>query len=178
MKKIFLLLALMSSFLLFWCSKKMNTINTNVSKLEVNLPFDVFPVKYTCEWEDISPEINLSWYNEQTKYLAIILEDPDAPIGTFTHWLITNIPITNKIPENIPKTWLLSWDIVQWINDFWKIWYNGPCPPPWPAHHYYLKVFWLKNKINLEVWFSKEKLLESLSWNITQYGEYIALFGR
>ncbi|MEM0362592.1 MAG: YbhB/YbcL family Raf kinase inhibitor-like protein [Sulfolobaceae archaeon] len=101
---------------------------------------DFIPVKYTCDGEDISPALEWDLVPNAKSY-AIIVEDPDAPAGTFIHWVIYNIT-TNKLPEGLPKVFKGSESWIQGINDFGRIGYNGPCPPrTHPPHRYYFYVY-------------------------------------
>lgn len=88
------------------------------------------PAKYTCDGEDISPPLYIEGLREDVKSLVIICEDPDAPMGVFTHWIAWNVEPTSEIPENVPKTKFVDEPkMVQGRNDFGKVGYNGPCPP-------------------------------------------------
>ena len=89
------------------------------------------PAKYTCTGADVSP--NLSWQEPPggTQSLALTMDDPDAPVGTWTHWVIWNIPAkTTTLPEGVTKHETLRDGIRQGNNDFKRIGYGGPCPPP------------------------------------------------
>lgn len=100
---------------------------------------DMIPQEYTCDGSDISPD--LEWDNvTSAKSYAIIMEDPDAPGGTFIHWVIYNIK-DNKLPKNIPKVTKFS-SMIQGVNDFGRVGYGGPCPPrTHPPHRYYFNVY-------------------------------------
>ncbi len=100
----------------------------------------VIPAIYTCEGEDISPEIIWSNFPPNTQSFVLIMEDPDAPMGTFTHWVVYDIPPTiNGLPENFPKIPEVD-GIKQGINDFGRVGYGGPCPPPGKPHRYFFIV--------------------------------------
>ena len=89
----------------------------------------LIPMKYTCDDVDISPPLEWSGIPEGTKEIALICDDPDAPMGTWVHWVVYNLPAnTNKLLENIPVTKVLENGIKQGSNDFHKIGYGGPCP--------------------------------------------------
>ena len=129
-------------------------------KLETSAftPEGDIPAKYTCQGEDVSPA--LQWTDPPkppessrnlAKSFALIVEDPDAPSGTFVHWMVLNLPEdTRELPEGVRN----SRDIVQknghkggiqLRNDFGKVGYNGPCPPPGKAHRYYFKLYELNS---------------------------------
>ena len=149
-------------------------------ELVVKLEFDKFPAKYTCDGEDISPKILIEGLSEEVKSIAIIMDDPDAPFRTFTHWLIWNIEPTNEIPENIPKEKEISEPIKakQGINDFGEIGYGGPCPPAGKPHHYHIKVYALDTMLDLEAGADKKSLEKAMEGHIIQYGEAVATYER
>ena len=102
----------------------------------------IIPSKYTCDGEDINPPLEVDNIPEGTKTLAIIVEDPDAPKGTFDHWIIWNIPPERLIEEDrVPG--------MRGKNSAGKTGYYGPCPPS-GYHRYYFKVFALDNSLDLE----------------------------
>ena len=95
------------------------------------------PVKYTCDGDNISPEIEIDDPNNEGYYILVV-DDPDAPGALFTHWIIYNIPATvKKIKENIDKNEVTEDGFYQGVNDFNKIGYGGPCPPKDSTHRYY-----------------------------------------
>ncbi len=125
------------------------------------------PSKYTCEGEDINPPIEINDIPGETKSLAIIVEDPDAPGGVFTHWLLWNISPVEDIAENTNQG-------VSGINDFGKTGYGGPCPPS-GSHHYYFKIYALDKELNITAGENKNALLEAMNGHILATGE---LMGR
>lgn len=103
---------------------------------------EVIPVKYTCDGADLSPPLSWSDIPEGTKSFVIIADDPDAPIGTFTHWVIYDIPAkVRSLEEGVPKTERVG-DAKQGLNDFGYVGYGGPCPPKGHGYHrYFFKVY-------------------------------------
>lgn len=102
---------------------------------------ELIPPLYTCDGEDISPP--LSWSNapENTKSFALICEDPDAPMGTWIHWIIFNIPANyTQLPSNIPKTQQWQEGILQGKNSWNRYGYGGPCPPS-GTHRYFFTLY-------------------------------------
>lgn len=100
------------------------------------------PPKYTCDGEDVSPPLSWSGAPEGTKSLALICRDPDAPTGTWVHWVLYNIaPDTTELPEGVPTTTTLDGDVLQGPNDFEKIGYGGPCPPKGKPHRYCFTLY-------------------------------------
>src|SRR5215831_17431918 len=103
---------------------------------------DAIPRNYTCDGSDRS--VPLTWTDPPagTKSLALIADDPDAPRGTWVHWVLYDVPATVKdLPEGLPAEEKLDNGATQGRNDFGKIGYGGPCPPPGPLHHYHFKLY-------------------------------------
>lgn len=131
------------------------------------------PSKYTCDGEDINPPLEIQEIPETAQSLVLIVDDPDAPMGTWAHWLVWNIdPSIVSIKENsIPE------GAVQGQNSFGKQDYGGPCPPS-GTHHYYFKVYALDIKLELDS-SSDKKDLESVIQNyILDQAELIGLYQR
>ncbi len=103
---------------------------------------EVIPVRYTCDGVDISPPLRWSEVPEGTRSFVIIVDDPDAPIGTFTHWVIYDIPSEiRELEEGIPKADQID-GVKQGMNDFGYVGYGGPCPPKGHGYHrYFFKVY-------------------------------------
>ena len=143
---------------------------------------DFIPKKYACEGQDINPEIVVSNVPEGAKTIAIICEDPDAPIGTFVHWVLWNFPVNGssvKIPEGIRKVEKLPDGTMQGYNDFGKIGYNGPCPPKGHGvHHYHFRVYAVNNVLELKGKITKKELEKALSGKILAQAEIIGLYER
>lgn len=132
------------------------------------------PDKYSCQWLNINPKINLENIPNGTKSFAIIVDDPDAPTGTFVHWVAWNIPVGNI---NEASSW--SWKYLEWINSAWTKLYFWPCPPVghW-IHHYHFQVFALD--IILEIFWdvNKWKLMREIKNHIISEWEIIWLYER
>jgi Raf kinase inhibitor-like YbhB/YbcL family protein len=138
------------------------TITSSAFKNEESIPS-----KYTCDGEDFNPPLQVNNIPESAETLAIIVEDPDAPNGTFDHWLTWNIPAENPIEENrIPG--------ISGTNSAGKTGYHGPCPPS-GEHRYYFHVFALDSSLDLEVGVDKKALWEAMEPHIVAQG---TLMGR
>ncbi len=130
----------------------------------------LIPSQYTCDGEDINPSLHIEGIPEHARSLAIIVDDPDAPAGTWTHWVIWNIPVTHQIKENdVPG--------VQGRNDFRKKRYNGPCPPS-GQHRYFYKVYALDAVLELAESADKHDLEKAMSDHIIAFGELVGLYSR
>lgn len=141
---------------------------------------EFIPSKFSCDGEDLS--VDLSWTNapENTKSFAIICEDPDAPAGTWIHWIIFNIPkdITN-LAQGLPKLRKLENQIYQGRNDFGEFGYGGPCPPPNKVHRYFFKIYALDILIeNPEKIITKSDLISAISSHIIAEAELVGLYKR
>ncbi|WP_456474947.1 YbhB/YbcL family Raf kinase inhibitor-like protein [Candidatus Pyrohabitans sp.] len=147
--------------------------------LEVKLEFSQFPARYTCDGEDISPKIEICKLRE-ARSIAVILDDPDAPLGTFTHWLIWNIEPVGVIPESVPREGVVSRPIgaVQGKNDFGKVGYGGPCPPKGKPHRYFFRVYALDTRLELEPGSGRRELERAMEGHVLQYGEAMATYAR
>jgi hypothetical protein len=145
--------------------------------LKIELGFKKYPARHTCDGQDISPAITIVGLT--APYFAMIMDDPDAPSGTFTHWIIWNIPSRDKVPEKIsnaahPPELPGS---TQGTNTGDEIGYMGPCPPG-GEHRYYLKVYGLTGPIDLRAGASKEELELAMKGKVSQYGEAMATYAR
>lgn len=137
------------------------------------------PVKHTCDGEDLSPALQWGELPSGTQSLAIIVEDPDAPIGLFVHWVIYNIPPTlTGLPEGIAKSSLVSGIGTQGSNGFGRTGYGGPCPPRGNPHRYFFKLYALDLAPNLPADLNRGKLLAAMQGHILGEGEWMGTYGR
>lgn len=138
----------------------------------------MIPTKYTCDGSDVSPPIAWSGGPDTTKSYAIIADDPDAPVGTWVHWVIYNIPSdVTELEENVPKVERLPNGALQGINDFRRYGYGGPCPPG-GTHRYYFKVYALDTVLSDGPGLTKKKLLKRMEGHIIGYGELMGRYSR
>lgn len=128
------------------------------------------PKKFTCDGEDINPALEISDIADKAQSLALIIDDPDAPMGTWVHWVVFNIPIITRIEENsIPGK--------QGRNDFGRRDYGGPCPPS-GTHRYFFKIYTLDKKLDLAEGISKQDLENAMQGHILDKAELIGLYKR
>jgi Raf kinase inhibitor-like YbhB/YbcL family protein len=146
--------------------------------LTVSLGFVVFPLENTCDGADLSPEISVSGCN--SSFMAIIMEDVDAPSGSFIHWAIWNIPATSQIPAAAPKNGTIEqpFSARQGLNDFEEIGYAGPCPPSGKPHRYLIRAFGLDGMLDLPEGSSASELRAAMTGHVLQEGTGVATFGR
>jgi Raf kinase inhibitor-like YbhB/YbcL family protein len=134
--------------------------------------------KYTCDGENVSPPLAWSGVPEAAKSLALVADDPDAPGGTWTHWVIYEIPATEKgLAENVPARDTLDGGARQGKNDFKKTGYGGPCPPS-GTHRYFFKLYALDAEPNLPPGVSKEQLLKAIDGHIVAEGQLMGRYQR
>ena len=146
--------------------------------LSVSLGFDVFPDRYTCDGEDLSPPVEVGGLDRRAESVVMILEDPDAPRGAFVHWLIWNLVPASAIPEGIPWEGEVSApEAVQGRNGFGSIGYRGPCPPPGAPHRYVLRVYALDSKLSLPPGSEMDDLVAAMEGHVLQSGEAAATRG-
>ncbi|MBO0797303.1 MAG: YbhB/YbcL family Raf kinase inhibitor-like protein [Blastocatellia bacterium] len=113
---------------------------------------EAIPIRYTCDGDDLSPPLRWSDIPPNTKSIALICEDPDAPSGAFTHWVLYNLPpAVTELPESVPAEERLANGAIQGRNDFKRIGYGGPCPPPGDgAHRYFFKLYALDTELQIQ----------------------------
>jgi Raf kinase inhibitor-like YbhB/YbcL family protein len=137
------------------------------------------PKKYTCAGQDVSPELAWSGAPSETKALALIVDDPDAPAGVWVHWVLYDLPSdARELPEGMPKDRELRNGARQGKNDFGKIGYGGPCPPGGPAHRYFFKLYALREKTGLSAGATKADLERAMKAKIIEHATLTGKFGR
>ncbi len=142
------------------------------------VPGGKIPGKYTCDGMDISPPLIWTSGPEGTKTFALICDDPDAPMGTWVHWVLFNLPADIiELRENVQPGRELERGAKQGMNDFRKIGYGGPCPPG-GTHRYYFKLYALDTEINLEAGATKSELLEAMEDHILAEGQLMGRYER
>lgn len=163
-------------FIIFFCNtgdNEMKIITTAFTEGKL------IPVKYTCEGDDISPPLSWSGVPAGTQSLALIADDPDAPAGTWVHWIIYNMPPQMTfLPEAVPADSTLPSGAVQGVNDFGNIGYGGPCPPRGKPHRYYFKLYALDSVLPLGPGATKAKLLQAMKNHILAEGQIMGTFAR
>jgi Raf kinase inhibitor-like YbhB/YbcL family protein len=126
------------------------------------------PPLYTCEGKNINPQLEIKNIPGDTRTIALIMEDPDAPSGVFDHWIVWNIPPADTILEN-------SNPGISGTTSFGSIGYGGPCPPS-GQHRYFIKVFALDDSLDLPAGSGKQELLAAMEGHILAAGELMGLY--
>ena len=134
---------------------------------------EIIPKQYTCDGNDISPPLTWSGAPQETKSIALICDDPDAPMGTWVHWVLYNIPpSTVDLPEGVTGVGL------DGRNDFRRNGYGGPCPPKGSTHRYYFKLYALDILVELKPGATKGDLEKAMSGHILAQGQLMGKYGR
>lgn len=138
------------------------------------------PPQYTRDGDDISPPLSWSGVPDNARTLALICEDPDAPRGTFTHWVLWNLPIdATSLAEDVPNKEILENGVMQGLNDFEGLGYNGPCPPlGHGTHRYFFRLYALDRTLNLEPNATKDELLQVMQGHILAQGALMGTYNR
>jgi len=140
---------------------------------------ETIPIQYTCEGQDISPALGWSELPKETQSLALVMDDPDAPGGVFTHWVLFNIPAdSHELPETIPTHAELPSGALQGKNDFGRIGYGGPCPPSGRPHRYQFVLYALDQPLDLTAGVSKRQLLGAMQGHILAQGQLTGIYQR
>lgn len=134
------------------------------------------PAKFTCAGADVSPRLRWSAVPDGTKSIAVICHDVDAPGGSWTHWVIYNLPArTTALPEHVPTTPTLGNGARQGLNDFKRMGYAGPCPPAGKAHHYHFTVYALDTVLPLAPGATREQLLHAMAGHLLASGDLVGV---
>ena len=158
-------------------------MSTRTLTLDLQSPAfsDGFPIPqdYTVDGRNFSPPLRWSDPPEGTKSFALVCGDPDAPRGTFTHWVLFNVPAEDReVPPNVAPTPDLTSGARQGTNDFGRIGYGGPAPPPGGPHRYFFKLYALDVKLGLPAGASRERLLEAMRGHQLAEGRLFGVYGR
>jgi Raf kinase inhibitor-like YbhB/YbcL family protein len=151
----------------------------------MNVSSSAFPAegfittKFTCEGANISPPLNWTGVPPGTKSVALICDDPDAPGGTWVHWVLYNLPVgTNALAEKVPATATLPNGARQGVNDFGKVGYGGPCPPAGKPHHYFFKLYALDIDLALKPGATKKDVERAMEHHILADGLLMGKYQR
>lgn len=140
---------------------------------------DNIPKKHTCDGPDLSPALAWGEPPAGAQSLSLIMDDPDAPAGTWVHWVLYDLPATaRELPEGLPKQEELSNGARQGRNDFRRIGYGGPCPPPGGPHRYFFKLYALDTKTNLRAGATKAELEKAMRGHILGKTELMGRYKR
>lgn len=137
------------------------------------------PKKYTCDGSDFS--VPLTWNDPPagTQSFALIADDPDAPMGTWVHWVLYDLPAEiRQLSEGVPRKETLKDGTRQGMTDFRSIGYGGPCPPPGPVHRYFFKLYAVDRKIGLPQGATKKQVLDTIRGHILGEAQLMGRYKR
>ena len=138
----------------------------------------MIPKLYTCDAENISPPLEWSGVPEEAVSLALIVDDPDAPMGTWVHWVLYNLPAPiSTLRERTPPEAKLAIGALQGKTDFDRIGYGGPCPPA-GTHRYFFKLYALDTSLSLDPGVRKKELLKAMEGHILSEGRLVGRYQR
>jgi Raf kinase inhibitor-like YbhB/YbcL family protein len=137
------------------------------------------PTPHTADGDDRSPEVRWTGAPPNTKSFVLLCEDPDAPRGTWTHWVLFNIPDDKTgLPEGMPPEKEMADGARQGKNDFGNIGYGGPSPPKGKPHRYFFKLSALDTKLDLPAGASRKQVLDAMKGHVLAEGQLMGLYGR
>ena len=137
------------------------------------------PPQFTCEGSDISPALSWSTPPEATQSFALVMEDPDAPGRTWVHWVLFDLPASEReLPEGVAAKGTLPSGMRQGGNDFGRIGYGGPCPPPGPAHRYFFRLYALDARLDLKAGATRDQLDRAMRGHILAHADLMARYRR
>jgi len=139
----------------------------------------LIPQKYSCEGGNVSPPLSWTGVPTGTKSFALICDDPDAPGGTFVHWVLFNLPASaTALAEKTATTATLPNGARQGMNSFDKVGYGGPCPPEGKPHHYFFKVYALDATLPVKAAASKKEVEQAMEHHILAEGLLMGKYQR
>lgn len=140
---------------------------------------ETIPEKYTCDGDDVSPQLSWGQPPEGTEELVLICDDPDAPVGTWDHWVLYGLaPDTVGLPEGVPTTKEIERGGLQGKNSWGNIGYGGPCPPKGPAHRYFFRLYAVDKTLDLKPGATKKAVLKAMEGHILAQGELMGKYAR
>ncbi len=155
--------------------KEMEEIKITSSAFDQGGPI---PSKYTCDGANVSPPLRWTGVPEGTVSIAIISDDPDAPMGTWVHWVLYNLPgQTKELAQDFPPDETLPDGTRQGITDFGSTGYGGPCPPS-GTHRYFFKIYAMDNKIDIVSVINKKDLVKAMEGHILAQGQLMGKYKR
>jgi Raf kinase inhibitor-like YbhB/YbcL family protein len=188
MSKVFCIFLFIPQILLYGCEKKENPGITEekkeAEKMTIKITSPAFeqggmiPSKYTADGQNVSPPLKWEAVPEGTASIALICDDPDAPVGVWVHWVMWNMPPdTKELSENVPTDTKLPDGAIQGITDFRRHGYGGPAPPS-GTHRYFFKIYALDTKLDLPESSTKADLVKAMEGHILAEGELMGKYKR
>ena len=140
---------------------------------------EFIPAKYTCDGEDLSPPLRWENVPQGTKSVVIICDDPDAPMGTWVHWVLFDIPAdAGGLDEGVPGMASPPKGGTHGANDFKRLGYGGPCPPPGGPHRYFFKIYALDAKLEMKSAVTKATVVKAMKDHVLGEGRLLGKYER
>jgi len=140
---------------------------------------EIIPTKYTCDGENVSPPLKWTGVPADAKSLVLIADDPDAPTGTWVHWVLYDLPATaHELPEALARSQYVPGGARQGLNDFKQLGYGGPCPPPGKAHRYFFKLYALECALDLKPGATKNEVERAIEHHNLAQGQLMGTYKR
>jgi Raf kinase inhibitor-like YbhB/YbcL family protein len=159
-----------------WCQKTAGKFELKATAFQ---PGGNIPKQYTCEGADVSPALVWTAPPAGTRSFALIMDDPDAPSGTFVHWVVYDLPASARhLPEHIPANDEIQGGGKQGRNGFPLTGYGGPCPPKGKPHHYFFKLYALDTRLDLGPGARKEDVEKAMQGHVLAEAELVGLYAR
>jgi Raf kinase inhibitor-like YbhB/YbcL family protein len=137
------------------------------------------PGKYTCDDKNVSPPLKWSGVPAGAKALVLIVDDPDAPGGTWVHWVLYDLPATvTELGEDVPKSQYVPAGAKQGVNDFRQLGYGGPCPPPGKPHRYFFKLYALDAPLDLKPGATKKEVERAMEKHLLAHAQLMGTYKR
>ena len=139
---------------------------------------ELIPIKYTCDGGDVSPPLSWAQLPNETKSIVLICDDPDAPMGTWVHWVLFGLsPDTMELPEGVSNEKEVLGGAKHGLNDFRKYCYGGPCPPG-GTHRYFFKLYMVDTQVDLNAGATKNEVLSAIKGHILAAGQLMGRYSR
>jgi Raf kinase inhibitor-like YbhB/YbcL family protein len=139
----------------------------------------LIPAQYTYDDKNVSPPLKWSGVPTGAKSLALIADDPDAPSGTWVHWVLYDLPPTaTELAEDVPKSQYVAAGARQGLNDFRHLGYGGPCPPPGKPHRYFFKLYALDAALDLKPGAAKKDLERAMEKHVVAHAQLMGTYKR
>ncbi len=140
---------------------------------------ETIPVRYTCDGEDLSPPLAWSSPPAETRSFALVCDDPDAPVGTWDHWIVFSLSgDMTSLPEGVTTKSDLGKSVRHGQNSWRRTGYGGPCPPPGEPHRYFFRLYALSEPVELPDKATKQELLQAMAPLILSTAELMGTYGR
>lgn len=137
------------------------------------------PDIYTCKGKDVSPPLEWKRVPKGTKSFVLVMDDPDAPLGTWIHWVVYNIPADYRyLTEDMPREMITDDGIIQGMNSFRLVGYGGPCPPPGSSHRYIFKLYALDTELQVLPGSPKGTVVKAMQGHILAEAKLTGIFSR